>query len=138
MAQDNGGSDSPSRRKVLIVDDEAKINYLLAEHFSLNGYDVRTARGGDEAIATAGDFQPQVVLLDLMMPGTSGVNALKQLKQVIPSSKILILSAIDNETIIKDTLRLGADFYVCKPLNFAELDHLVDRFCSDGGDPRHS
>ena len=130
MEQGNGDSESRSRRKLLIVDDEAKINHVLAQHFALNGYDVRTARRADEAITAAGSFQPHVVLLDLMMPGTSGVNTLKELKQITPSSKILILSAIDNETIIKDTLRLGADFYVCKPFNFAELDQVVDRFSS--------
>lgn len=112
--------------KLLVVDDEEKITKLLAQHFSLNGYEVRIAYGGDEALATASEFHPNVVLLDLMMPMTSGVNTLKGLKQLTPTPKVLMVSAIDQEQIIKDVLRLGADHYVCKPINFNELDQLVE------------
>ena len=120
----NGG-----RRRLLIVDDEQKICAMLAEHFALKGFDVRAASRGDEAILLAQAFQPHVVLLDLLMPGMSGADALPHLKALTPPPKVLIVSAADHEDVIQGALARGADCYVCKPLNLEELDHLVTGVC---------
>ncbi len=135
MEQGNGDCQASVQHKLLIVDDEVKIGQVLAKHFSLNGYDVRTAYGGEEALAVAKDFHPQVVLLDLLMPRMTGVNTLKGLKQLTPPPKVLMLSAMDHEGVIKDLLQLGADFYICKPIVFSELDSVVENFCADGESP---
>ncbi len=114
-------------RKILIVDDEVKICRMLSEHFSLQGYEVSTARRGEDAMTMAYLVRPQVVLLDLLMPGPgmSGIDTLKQLKQLAPPPKIIMISAADHEEVIQGALNLGADRYVCKPLNLLELDLLV-------------
>lgn len=117
-----------AQRKLLIVDDEEKICHLLAEYFSLKGYEVRAVLRGEEALALAPVFHPDVVVLDLLMPGMDGVDTMKHLKQLIPSPKIFMLSSADHEEVGKGALTLGADFYICKPVNLHDLEHLVSGF----------
>ena len=115
-------------RRLLIVDDEEKVCSLLAEFFALKGYEVRSVRGGAEAIALSGAFHPNVVLLDLLMPGMSGIDTLRELKRLDPPPKILMLSAANDERVVQGALQLGADFYVCKPTDLGQLAHLVNGF----------
>ena len=119
---------SASARRLLVVDDEEKIREMLTRFFALKGYDVRSVAGGEEALALLDVFPPDVVLLDLLMPGLSGVETLKQLKQRRPSLKIVILSAADLEQVAQGALALGADYYVCKPPSLTELERLVSGF----------
>ena len=115
-------------RKILIVDDEEKICQLLEQYFSFKGYEVRAVQRGEEALALANVFHPDVVLLDLLMPGMNGVDTLKALKQLRPPPKVLILSAADHEKVMEGALNLGADFYVCKPPHLSELERLINGF----------
>ena len=94
----------------------------------MKGYEVRVVYRGEEAIALLGAFRPDVVLLDLLMPGMSGVDTLKQLKQLDPPPRIIMLSAADHEHVAKGSIELGADFYVCKPPDLAQLDRLMKGF----------
>jgi DNA-binding response OmpR family regulator len=123
-AEHSGGS-----RKLLIVDDEQKICNLLEEYFSLKGYEVRTVHRGEEAVVLAGVFHPDVVLLDLMMPGMSGVDTLKALKRCCPAPKVLMLSAADHEDVARGAIELGADFFICKPPQLSQLEQLVNGVC---------
>ena len=59
------------------------------------------------------------------MPGLGGVETLKALKQMNPASRIVIISAADHDEVIRGVLKLGADFYLCKPIKLGELDQLV-------------
>jgi len=127
--QSHVNSQEEAQRKLLIVDDEEKVCALLAQYFSLKGYAVRTACRGQEALALSTVFHPDVVLLDLLMPGMSGIDTLRNLKQLNPTPKVLMLSVADHEEVVKGALQLGADFYVCKPINLSELEHLVSGFC---------
>lgn len=122
------GNREPQRR-VLIVDDELKVCTLLGEFFSLKGYAVRTACRGEEALALAPLFHPQVVLLDLLMPGMNGIDTLKQLKRLSPAPKVFMLSSADLEEVAKGALELGADFYICKPADLSQLELLVNGIC---------
>ena len=125
-AQANGSNGAP--RRLLIVDDEEKICRLLSQFFSLRGYEIRTVSRGEEALALATAFHPDVVLLDLLMPGMSGVDTLKELKQLTPVPKVLMLSGADHEEVAQGALQLGADFYICKPPDLSQLEHLVNGF----------
>lgn len=116
------------QRKLLIVDDEQKICILLSEYFRLKGYDIRSVNRGEEALALAKVFRPDVVLLDILMPGMSGIDTLKQIKQLDPAIKIIMLSAADLEDVVQGALKLGADSYMCKPADLTQLEHLVEGF----------
>ena len=111
------------------MDDEVKLCRLLGDYFSMKGYEVRTVGCGEEALALAGAFLPDVVLLDIVMPGLSGIDTLKELKQRAPTPKVIMLSSADHEEVVKGALDLGADFYVCKPADLHQLEVLVNGFC---------
>ncbi len=117
-----------ARCKFLIVDDEPKLGRLLEEYFLHKGYEVRVAHEGEEALALAQIFHPDVVLLDLLMPGLNGIETLKRLKQFPSSPRVIIMSAADDEIVINGAIKLGAHFYVCKPVDLSQLEHLVRGF----------
>ena len=116
-----------SPRRLLVCDDEQKICSVLTQYFALKGYEVRAVNRGDEALALVDAFQPSVVLLDLLMPGMTGVETLKDLKQHHPRIKVIMLSAADHQDVAEGAIELGADSYMCKPANLAQLEHLVNR-----------
>lgn len=70
------GGPQALQRRLLIVDDEPKICHVLREYFSRRAYDVRSVCSGEEALALISAFRPDVVLLDLLMPGISGIDTL--------------------------------------------------------------
>lgn len=133
MSVTQGNDLGSPKRRLLVVDDEAKICRVLAEHFSIQGYAVMTARGGEDAMTIAYTFHPVVVLLDLLMPGMTGIDTLKQLKQLNPAPQVLMISAADHEEVVKGALNLGADSYIHKPLNLLDLDLLVNDCCVKAG-----
>lgn len=120
-----GGARQGSR-KLLVVDDEQKLCRLLMQYFSLKGYEVRAVGRGEEALALVPVFQPDVVLLDLLMPGLSGIEVLRQLKHTHPTIKVVMLSASDRDEVVQRALKLGADAYVCKPADLAKLEQALE------------
>lgn len=121
---------SPLRRRVLIVDDEPKISNTLAQHFTFTGYEVRNVLCGEEALALLDVYHPDVVLLDILMPGMGGIETLKHLQQLNPRPKVIMLSAADHEEVVQGALKLGADFYMMKPVNLADLSRVVSGFAA--------
>jgi DNA-binding response OmpR family regulator len=108
--------------KVLIVDDEP--NIVLSLEFLMNqqGYETRVARDGDEALAEVERFQPDLVLLDVMLPRRDGFEVCQRLRADGWSDlKILMLTAKGRDVEIEKGLALGADGYVTKPFSTAEL-----------------
>ena len=122
-------ADGKTPRRLLVVDDEEKICHLMREYFSQKGFEVRTVCRGDEAVALAGIFRPDVVVLDLLMPGLNGAETLKQLKAMQPIPKIIMFSAADHEDVSKGALALGADFYICKPADLRQIEILINGVC---------
>ncbi len=114
--------------KLLIIDDEQKICELLSRYFSLKGYETRAVNRGEEGVALAKIFQPDVVLLDLLMPGLSGVDTLKQLKAAQPALRVIMVSAADHSEVAQGAMKLGADAFVCKPPSLPELERLINGY----------
>ncbi len=125
-------TDAP--RKVLIVDDEPNIVTALEFLFRRSGYEVRLATNGAEALQEVDSFQPDVVLMDVMMPGRSGYEVCQHLREQpeLARIKIVMLSAKGSEAEVNKGLSLGADLYVTKPFSTQELVNTIDRlFASD-------
>jgi putative nucleotidyltransferase with HDIG domain len=113
--------------KMLIVDDEATIREVLSRTFSDKGYDCTTAESFDEAVALQQEVDFEVAMLDIMMPGKSGVDLLKSLKQSDPDIAVVVFTAVaDTQTAI-GAMRLGAYDYVTKPFNLVEVVMGVER-----------
>ncbi len=105
---------------VLIVDDEPKIVRLVADYLERAGFGVRTARSGEEALMRARTEPPDLVILDLGLPGIDGLDVTRSLRRS-GDLPIIMLTARDDETDKLIGLELGADDYVTKPFSPREL-----------------
>jgi DNA-binding response OmpR family regulator len=114
---------APSRKKVLIVDDEKDIVDLVAYNLARNGYETITAANGNEALDSAIKNSPDLIILDLMVPGIDGTEVARRLKADSRTAKIpiVMLTAKSEETDVVVGLTLGADDYVTKPFSMKVL-----------------
>lgn len=109
------------KNKVLIVEDDAHIRLGLEEILTGDGWEVRSCDHGSQALAAAHDFQPGLILLDIMLPGLSGYEICQQLRGAKVLTPILMLTAKSQEIDKVVGLELGADDYVTKPFGVREL-----------------
>jgi DNA-binding response OmpR family regulator len=112
-----------SRKKILVADDEADVLNLLALHLKKEGFEVIKAEDGARAVRLAMEEIPALIILDLMMPGMSGLDVTKQLKRTPETMQIpiLMLTARAEEIDRIIGLELGADDYVTKPFSPREI-----------------
>jgi DNA-binding response OmpR family regulator len=110
-------------RKVLISEDEPNIVASLEFLLRQSNYDVRVARDGEEALRLVASFAPQLVLLDVMMPGKSGFEVCRDIRgnPAWRNVKVMMLSAKGRASDIDRGLALGADAYVTKPFSTKAL-----------------
>jgi DNA-binding response OmpR family regulator len=107
-------------RTILVVDDEPTIANVVAGYLRREGYDAVTAADGPEAVAAAERYRPDLVVLDVMLPGADGLQVMARLRQR-RSVPVILLTARGEEADRVVGLRLGADDYVVKPFSPAEL-----------------
>lgn len=105
---------------ILVVDDQSSVRQLLQEYLAGQGFRVITATDGQEAIYTARHQQPDLILLDLMMPKMNGYQFLRTFRQE-SLTPVIIVTAREEETDAVTGLELGADDYVTKPFRMREL-----------------
>jgi DNA-binding response OmpR family regulator len=110
---------------VLIVEDDPPLRLAMTKALRAAGYEVRTAKTGDEGLASALADPPDVVLLDVMMPGKNGYEVLAELRKSDPELPIVMITAKGEEGDKVRGLELGADEYVVKPIGVAELQARV-------------
>jgi DNA-binding response OmpR family regulator len=108
--------------RVLIVDDEPNIVLSLDFLMQRQGFETRTVGDGEEAVAQAVEFAPDLVLLDVSLPGLDGFEVCRRLRATLePALKIVMLTARGRESEVAKGLALGADAYVTKPFSTREL-----------------
>jgi two-component system, OmpR family, phosphate regulon response regulator PhoB len=109
--------------QILVVDDEPDISALVAYHLARASYRVRTATDGTEALRALETQMPDLIVLDLMLPGISGLDVLREVrrKPETQSVPVILLTARREEQDRIEGLRLGADDYVSKPFSAQEL-----------------
>lgn len=122
-------------RKVLIADDEPNIVLSLEFLLESRGYEVRSVPDGAQALAAVRDFAPDLLVLDVMMPGLGGWEVCRTLRAdaANASLKILMLSAKGRDVEVAKGLQLGADAYVTKPFSTRELVERIGALLGDGG-----
>ncbi|MGG4396137.1 response regulator transcription factor [Paenibacillus thiaminolyticus] len=106
--------------KILLVDDEPNILQFLELGLTNEGFEIQTATDGMAAVAMASEFQPHVVILDVMMPGMDGFEVCRMIKKY-ENAAIIMLTAKDEVDDRVKGLTLGADDYMMKPFSFEEL-----------------
>ena len=122
--------DINQKKLVLVVDDIATNNILIRAILRGSDYNVITAQSGIEALKLAEDRHPDIVLLDIMMPGMDGYEVLARLKASENTSdiKVIMLTALAEQSDFKNAMDLGADGYLTKPVIAASLFEALDRF----------
>ncbi len=121
-----------SEANILLVDDEPGMLRYIRTLLEVDDYKVETATTGEEALARVQKgLQPDMVLLDLLMPGIDGLQTLEQLRQLKPGLKVVMLSCVNDTRKVVQAMRLGAFNYLTKPFQKAELDAVIDQCIGD-------
>ena len=101
---------------VLIVDDALFMRSVLLDILEEAGYEiVGDAATGEEALAQFRRFKPALVTLDLIMPGLPGMDVLKEILKIDPAANVIVISAVGQESLVKEVLGLGAKGFIVKP-----------------------
>ncbi|HET8577420.1 MAG TPA: response regulator [Methylomirabilota bacterium] len=120
------GQRRPTRGRVLVVDDEVEFRSVLAEHLQDKGFEVLESKSGEEALAMLAEFKPHIVLLDVMMEGMGGIEALRRIKAKAPDSCVIMVTAVEDLDAARGALAVGAADYVTKPFTFQYLDSVLE------------
>ncbi len=107
-------------KKVLIVDDEEDVRTYLNSLLSNNGYETEMAEDGEDAFRKVKEFYPDLIILDIIMPGMNGFQVLDRIRQR-SNVPVIMLTAMCEVTTLHDAIVLGADDYVRKPFRMREL-----------------
>ncbi len=124
MTKETQAEQSDSKQKILVVDDEASIRRILETRLKMAGYNVVTAEDGEEAVELFNKTNPDIVILDVMMPKMDGYGVTREIRRV-SDVPIIILTALGDVSERITGLELGADDYVIKPFSPKELEARV-------------
>jgi len=124
-------SDS-SKQSLLLVDDDEVFRTRMARAFVERGYEVASAHDFDSAVAHAKVESPELAVLDLKMPGKSGLELVKALLEIDPQTKIVVLTGYGSIATAIDAVRLGATYYLQKP---ADADEILAAFARGQAPP---
>jgi two-component system alkaline phosphatase synthesis response regulator PhoP len=108
-------------KRILVIEDEPQMLLGLRDNLELEGYEVQTAADGDEGLQKALAFQPDLVILDVMLPRKNGFDVCRELRARSNATPVVMLTARNQETDKVLGLELGADDYVTKPFSITEL-----------------
>jgi two-component system, OmpR family, response regulator len=123
------------RPRLLVVDDEPNIAELMRIWFGGVGWEVATAESGPEGVARAVEFGPDVVVLDVMLPGYGGHEVLRRLRAIDPYVGVVLSTARDSAEDRAQGLAAGADAYLVKPYSLTELEHRLGRLLAVRREP---
>jgi DNA-binding response OmpR family regulator len=118
--------------KILVVEDEMDVQVLLSEVLKDENYEIIQADDGAQALRSARELRPQLVLLDVMLPGIDGFEVCRRLKAdpATRDIKVVMVSARSDDKDIKEGLACGAECYITKPIKLLELSATIQRLLS--------
>lgn len=122
--------------RVLIVDDEGDIRALLARLVTGEGYEPVLARDGEEALHALVVSAPDILLLDIKMPGLSGLEVLREVQRLRPGLPVVMMSAQSGDHDLRDAFLAGACDYLVKPFAHEDVLTTLRRICLTGGGER--
>jgi DNA-binding response OmpR family regulator len=117
------------KRRILLVEDEVTLSDTIKEILDFNNFDIKTALNGENALIILKDWQPDLIISDVMMPGISGFDLIKIVKKIPETSQIpfMFLSAMVAHQEQKKGLDLGAKAFLSKPFKTIELLKLIEK-----------
>ena len=108
--------------KTLVIDDEKEVRDILEGFLTKKGYKVVTAASAMEGIEKLKAENPKVILLDIEMPGMSGVEAIGKIREIDKNVGIIMATGVKDEKIAQETVKLGASDYIVKPFDFEYME----------------
>ena len=123
---------APLARSILIVEDDGVLRSRLARAFRDRGFDAREADGFDAALAAVREDPPELVLVDLRMPGRSGVDVIREVKAIEPATVAVVLTGYGSIATALEAVKAGAANYLTKP---ADVDQIIAAFEAAAGTP---
>ena len=110
------------KQHILVVDDEPPVRELLGSYFSKHGYEVTTASDAAEALTKASNLPLHLVILDVLLPDSDGLEILEELKSAHPSLPVIIMTGIGfDEELLQESIQKGASGYISKTLPIDQL-----------------
>ena len=123
----DAADDGVAPMRVLVVDDDPDVNRLLRARLRAGGHDVVGVASGEEALARFDEIRPDVLVLDIAMPGLSGLEVLARVRDAERDLAVIICTAFGSEQVAIEALRRGADDYLRKPFDSAEFQAVLAR-----------
>lgn len=119
---------APSPRRILIVDDDPQIRKILERMLTQSPYEIQSAQDGLQALELVEKFRPHLIILDVMMPGLSGMEVCQKIRERFPKEEIqiLMLTAKESQPDRRLALETGADDYITKPFHIASLARKIE------------
>lgn len=108
--------------RILVVDDEHEVCDMLEKFLTKKGHEVYTALNGEDALSVVKEERPHIVLLDIRMPKMNGIECLKLIKEIDEAAGVIMITAVKEEEIGKQAMKLGAYDYITKPLSLKYLE----------------
>jgi DNA-binding response OmpR family regulator len=119
-----------SRGRILVVDDDPRLLHIVEMYLSIEGYDVVTAENGEDGLKEVESARPDLVILDIMMPGMDGIEACRRIRtnaetQSVP---VVMFSALSSDDDVERARLAGANHLITKPFNLVGLGSVVNTF----------
>lgn len=126
--------------KILVVDDEVSVCRVLRKYLESKGFEVREAYNGKEALEVFRHEAPDLVLLDIRMPGRDGLDALRDMKAFNPDALVIMVTAVHEEEIALKAMAEGASDYITKPIDpkYLEMTLRANLSLHAGGEERNT
>ena len=115
-------------KKILLVDDAAFMRMLIRHTLTTNGYtNILEAADGEIAVSTYAAEKPDLVIMDITMPNKTGIEALKEIKEIDPGAKVVMCSAMGQEAMVVEAIKLGALDFIVKPFKAERILQTVKK-----------
>lgn len=117
-----------ARARIMVVDDMPDVREFLRDFLEEEGYAVEAFGNATDALERLDEFRPGVILLDILLPGLSGLTALEQLRATNPEVGVIMVTGIGDDAIARQTLAQGAFDYIAKPIDLDYLKRSLETF----------
>ncbi|MFH1213561.1 MAG: response regulator [Candidatus Neomarinimicrobiota bacterium] len=114
-----------NKYRILIVDDEQNVCDFLEEFLQFKGYAPLKAYSGVEALQSLSEKKTDLVLLDILMPGMSGIEVLENVRKLYPDLPVIILTGVKDRRVVDDTFNMGASDFIPKPIDLDVLEQSI-------------